>query len=196
MVHRRCACRRPGGDGASRQRISCLLLRATALRSAMTSLCFVGSRQQAHCATKHTRMLPVAQPPLLNRPGMGAKLVTYYRKRDDADADFQKLKLGGWFALGCFEVIGPSGQGAERQQTKRSRAHALRRGAGLATAGKQAWQAGTVQALGKDDDSPFLGGMPPRSLCASCSTARASCPVEQSSSCCRPASRGRQQPER
>ena len=36
----------------------------------------------------------VLQPPLLNRPGMGAKLVTYYRKRDASDADHQKLKQG------------------------------------------------------------------------------------------------------
>jgi hypothetical protein len=36
----------------------------------------------------------LVQPPLLNRPGMGAKLVTYYRKRDPADVDFQKLKQG------------------------------------------------------------------------------------------------------
>ena len=34
------------------------------------------------------------QPPLLNRPGMGAKLVTYYRKRDASDSDHQKLKQG------------------------------------------------------------------------------------------------------
>lgn len=34
------------------------------------------------------------QPPLLNRPGMGAKLVTYYRKQDAADTGHQKLKLG------------------------------------------------------------------------------------------------------
>ena len=37
---------------------------------------------------------PVLQPPLLNRPGMGAKLVTYYRKRDASDTDHQKLKQG------------------------------------------------------------------------------------------------------
>ena len=36
----------------------------------------------------------VLQPPLLNRPGMGAKLVTYYRKRDASDADHQRLKQG------------------------------------------------------------------------------------------------------
>lgn len=38
------------------------------------------------------------QPPLLNRPGMGAKLVTYYRKRDAADTEHTKLKQGalGW----------------------------------------------------------------------------------------------------
>ena len=37
---------------------------------------------------------PVLQPPLLNRPGMGAKLVSYYRKRDAADTGHQKLKQG------------------------------------------------------------------------------------------------------
>lgn len=38
------------------------------------------------------------QPPLLNRPGMGAKLVTYYRKQKADDVGHQKLKQGG---LGC-----------------------------------------------------------------------------------------------
>jgi hypothetical protein len=34
------------------------------------------------------------QPPLLNRPGMGAKLVTYYRKKDATDLEHQNLEQG------------------------------------------------------------------------------------------------------
>ncbi|KAL4855489.1 Transcription initiation factor TFIID subunit 1 [Chlorella vulgaris] len=56
------------------------------------------------------------QPPLLNRPGMGAKLVTYYRKKDATDLEHQNLE----------------------QDLGR-------------------WRVGTVQPLGDDDDSPFLG---------------------------------------
>lgn len=42
-------------------------------------------------------------PPLLNRPGMGAKLVTYYRRKEAADTEHQKLKQGG---LAFFLSIG------------------------------------------------------------------------------------------
>jgi len=34
------------------------------------------------------------QPPLLNRPGMGARLITYYRKKDGADTGHLELKKG------------------------------------------------------------------------------------------------------
>jgi hypothetical protein len=43
------------------------------------------------------------QPPLLNRPGMGAKLVTYYRKRGASDTDHQKLKQGEPPAMSVYE---------------------------------------------------------------------------------------------
>lgn len=41
-----------------------------------------------------------AAPPLLNRPGMGAKMVTYYRKRDATDSEHQRLR-GGRRRLSC-----------------------------------------------------------------------------------------------
>lgn len=49
-----------------------------------------------HFVTTATYPLTSLQPPLLNRPGMGAKLVTYYRKQKADDQGHQKLKQGGF----------------------------------------------------------------------------------------------------
>lgn len=47
------------------------------------------------------------QPPLLNRPGMGARLITYYRKKDGADTGHLELKKGAVRPPrgGCFAVL-------------------------------------------------------------------------------------------
>ena len=50
----------------------------------------------------HTPYTP-PQPPLLNRPGMGAKLVTYYRKKGPADLGHQALEAGECGYV-CFSV--------------------------------------------------------------------------------------------
>ncbi|GAB4814111.1 hypothetical protein N2152v2_001157 [Parachlorella kessleri] len=47
-----------------------------------------------------------AVPPLLNRPGMGAKLVTYYRKRDATDSAHQKLREGERWRVGAIHPLG------------------------------------------------------------------------------------------
>lgn len=41
----------------------------------------------------HSPLHPL-QPPLLNRPGMGARLITYYRKKEAADTGHLELKKG------------------------------------------------------------------------------------------------------
>lgn len=43
----------------------------------------------------HDPSLPIMscpQPPLLNRPGMGVRLITYYRKKDGGDTGHLELK--------------------------------------------------------------------------------------------------------
>lgn len=63
-------------------------------------------------------------PMLLNHPGMGARLTTYYRKKSSADQGHLALK-----------------DRAEKSGCK--------------------WKTGAVVGLGDDDESPFLGQVPP-----------------------------------
>ncbi|GIM17423.1 hypothetical protein Vretimale_19961, partial [Volvox reticuliferus] len=86
-------------------------------------------------------------PPLLGRPAMGARLLTYYQRRDDQDMGHNDLQP----PTGPVGGGGTPGPGAGQQG-----AAAGGKGAG----GRQMWKLGTVQPLGPEN-TPFYTVLPP-----------------------------------
>lgn len=65
---------------------------------------YASARTIIFCPPVRLCIFRYLQPPLLNRPGMGAKLVTYYRKQKADDVGHQKLKQGVLRGQSCSVV--------------------------------------------------------------------------------------------
>lgn len=102
------------------------------------------------------------QPPLLNRPGMGVRLITYYRKKDGGDTGHLELKkselpIQCLLLLPCLqEVLLCSRVPAEVFCFAPVVFTPLRLPLPCPTVSPR-WRVGAVQPLGDDDETPFLG---------------------------------------
>ncbi|GLC76689.1 hypothetical protein PLESTF_001818500 [Pleodorina starrii] len=128
-----------------------------------------GTRASLTACGGHVVLLEYLEehPPLLGRPAMGARLLTYYQRRDEQDMGHNNLlpptggggggPAAGAGAGGAGGAAGGGGGGGGGGAQGQGQGGGGGKGGG---SGRQMWKLGTVQPLGPEN-TPFYTVLPP-----------------------------------